>query len=300
MSDVALKFSIIVVTFQRDAVLEQALAALATIMDGRDDAEIVLIDNNVDAVDRFGTLKAFGRVTYRKMGENCGVAGGRNTGIRSAKGEILVFFDDDAIVDTRDALDIVGRAFADDAVVGILAFKSCDKDGRILRAEFPHWDKTRMAATEPFRTYRFTGVGHAVRRSVFEAAGEYRAEFFYAMEESELSFRAMKAGYEIQYLPSIAVRHMHSPAGRMEMLRVFEHSLLNKLRLNYLHLPADFAVMSDLLWLGRVLWFSRGRLRLRHVVRTFRNWRQANRGQRQPINGQVRAYVRSTGGVLWR
>src|SRR3546814_1638824 len=82
-------------------------------------------------------------------------------------------------------------------MLGIQAFKSINFfTQRILDAEFPHSDK-RKSPNEPFLTFRFIGVAHAIRREVFAKTGLYYDDFFYACEEFDLAYRAIREGYKI-------------------------------------------------------------------------------------------------------
>ena len=47
----------------------------------------------------------------------------------------------------------------------------------------------------------FTGAGFAVRKKILSETGNFEESFFAANEELDLSFRVIKAGYKIVFLP---------------------------------------------------------------------------------------------------
>ena len=296
----SLKYSIVIISFKRDDVLKENLQYLSGLLTARDDCELVLVDNNEDAEDRSGYLDAFPQRTYYKPGKNRGVSGGRNDGIARAKGAYLIFIDDDAFIQPPDFVDRIGRAFDRDPELGAIAVKSINfYSGKIEPAEFPHTDKRRDPDTK-FLTFRFIGVGHAIRASALAQVGVYVDDFFFAAEEFDLCWRLIKARFKILYLPEIWVRHKRAAGGRMSGKDVFERLLLNKLRLGYMHLPLRYFVLNAMLWSGIAIKLSRGRASIPRVWVRFFTWRRKNKDQRAPMNEAAIAYVRQCGGAVWR
>jgi GT2 family glycosyltransferase len=266
----------------------------------RGDAQVILVDNNEDAIDRSAFLTGFRNPICYKPGVNRGVSGGRNDGIAKADADYLIFLDDDAFISPPDFLDQIARLFQEEPLTGILAFQSTNFYTRSIdRAEFPHTDKKRDPE-QPFKTFRYIGVGHAIRSEVFERVGRYEDDFFYAMEEFDMSYRAIKAGYEIRYSPEIRVLHKKHASGRLPAPRTVEQTWLNKMRVNFMHLPAPYFVASATLWTFYALWWSRGRVDLVSGFRRYRKWTHANPNKRQPIHGAALAYFHGCGAQLWK
>jgi GT2 family glycosyltransferase len=293
-------YSIVIISFRRDDALQENLADLAAKLRGRDDVELMLVDNNEDDADRATFLTGFRRSVYYKPGVNRGVAGGRNDGVTRSSGAILVFLDDDAFISPHDFVDRIGTIFTAEPGVGILAFRSFNYYTRKMeRMEFPHTNKS-LDPAKPFKTFRYIGVAHAIRREVFERAGLYDDDFFYGMEEFDLAYRAVKAAYEIRYSPEIEVLHKKNPKGRLPASQVVERMLLNKMRVNFMHLPSPYAYVSATLWNAYAIWWSRGRANLPAVWRRYTQWTRANPHKRRPISGSALAYFRACGAQLWK
>lgn len=292
-------YSIIIITFKRDDALLDNLGDLKAKLKNRADIEVVLVDNNEDEVDRSHMLSGFLATVYCKLKVNRGVAGGRNEGVKRSSGKYLVFLDDDAFIGPDDFPNRVGELFACEPKVGIIAFRSINYyTGDIDRVEFPHTDKKRNPEVS-FKTFRFIGVGHAIRRDIFDSVGLYDEEFFYAMEEFDLSYRAIKAGFQILYTPSVHVLHKKNASGRMPSSGMIEQTLLNKLRVNYMHLPFSYMLVSGLLWFGYSFYRSRGSANLLRVWRKYRIWVTSNQKRRQPFGVDARRYLTLCGARLW-
>ncbi|MFG2337827.1 glycosyltransferase family 2 protein [Streptomyces yangpuensis] len=143
--------------------------------------------------------------------ENLGIPGGRNVGIEAfgpggRDVDALLFLDDDGLLERTDTAELCRRAFAEDPALGIISFRIADPDtGRTQRRHVP-----RLRASDPMRSSRvttFLGGANAVRTKVFEQAGVLPGEFFYAHEETDLAWRALDAGWLIDYRADMVLLH---------------------------------------------------------------------------------------------
>lgn len=291
-------FSLVVLTYRRDDILPRQFRTLGRVCRGHA-AEIVLVDNNPDVRDRSPRQNPGVPVHVVKPGRNLGVAAGRNRGAGRASGRWLVFVDDDALLAGADPLGVVAEHFADPAGPGILAFRSLLGDsGRMDRKEFPHTDK-RRDPRRPFDTFRFIGVGFAVRRAVFEAVGGFCEDFFYAMEEFDFAYRAIQAGFRIRYEPRIVVRHYRHAAGRLEPAERYRRYWVNKMKVNYRNLPARYLWGAAVPWSAYVLWRA-GPRALWAAVGDFLRWRRSAAAQRHVLDARAMRYLRRVGAGLYR
>lgn len=165
----------------------------------------------VDQVSTDGTLEAieelFSDAKIIRLHKNFGVPGGRNIGIANAKGNILVFLDNDASLNER-ALEIVVKRFSMEDSLGIIGFKILNATTGKLDLSSWAYQKVKIKDEDmEFRTYSFCGGASAIKKGVFEKVGYYWDELFWGWEEIELSIRVLDAGYAILYLPSIIVNH---------------------------------------------------------------------------------------------
>ncbi|MGR8007153.1 glycosyltransferase family 2 protein [Streptomyces hypolithicus] len=146
-----------------------------------------------------------------ELPENLGIPGGRNAGIEAfgpsgAEMDVLLFLDDDGLLAQADTAELCRQAFAADPALGIISFRIADPDtGQTARRHVP-----RLRAADPMRSSRvttFLGGANAVRTQVFAEVGGLPDEFFYAHEETDLAWRALDAGWMIDYRSDMVLYH---------------------------------------------------------------------------------------------
>ncbi|MFF4453441.1 glycosyltransferase family 2 protein [Streptomyces goshikiensis] len=146
-----------------------------------------------------------------ELPENLGIPGGRNVGIEAfgpggADVDALLFLDDDGLLERTDTAELCRQAFAEDSRLGIVSFRIADPDtGETQRRHVP-----RLRAADPMRSSRvttFLGGANAVRTKVFGQVGDLPGEFFYAHEETDLAWRALDAGWLIDYRADMVLLH---------------------------------------------------------------------------------------------
>jgi GT2 family glycosyltransferase len=245
--------SVIIITYNRKNELKECIESIfnQTILPD----EIIVIDNNSND----GTEELFlsGEIShpiikYFKLNKNLGVAGGRNYGISKTQGDILIFIDDDAIIEPEDAFEKVISKFNEDKDLGVCAFKIVNfYTKKIMPEEFPHKDKS-LDPNKEFETSYFIGAGHAIKKEVFEKCGLYPEDFFYGMEELDLSFRILDKGYKIIYYPAVIVWHKKSPYGRITNEEKWIYTLRNRMCISYKYLPIKDFIISSIIWFAKV------------------------------------------------
>lgn len=146
-----------------------------------------------------------------ELPENLGIPGGRNVGIEAfgpggSEVDILLFLDDDGLLPRTDTAELCRQAFAADPELGIISFRIADPDtGVTQRRHVP-----RLRASDPMRSSRvttFLGGANAVRTKVFAEVGGLPDDFFYAHEETDLAWRALDAGWAIDYRADMVLHH---------------------------------------------------------------------------------------------
>ena len=292
--------TIILLTFSRDDALASTLRRIQSKL-GTSGFQLILVDNNPADQDRMKLLETFEDSLYLNEGYNMGVAAGRNRGIHSATGELILFLDDDALleVDTEfsDKLDAL---FGADPKLAAVAFRSFVGDARIEEAkEFPHTDKTKDKSKD-FDTFRFIGVAHVIRAAALKQAGHYCPSFFYGMEEFDLAFRFLKLGYRIQYRPEFVVQHMKSTDGRLASSAVTRRMYANKLCVGWMHLPMGTFLKSAVAWFVKTAIDARNPLTPFKAVGDFLAMVSHGQVERRRPSVALVHEVRRLGGNPWR
>ncbi|GGU53551.1 GT2 family glycosyltransferase [Streptomyces cavourensis] len=200
----AMKLGAVIITMGNRPDELRALLDSVAAQDG-DRIEVVVVGNGAPVPD----LPAGVRTV--ELPENLGIPGGRNAGIEAfgpsgAEVDALLFLDDDGLLPNRDTAELCRRAFEADPRLGILTFRITDPDtGTTQRRHVP-----RLRAADPLRSSRvttFLGGANAVRTKVLAEVGPLPEEFFYAHEETDLAWRALDAGWMIDYRADLVLHH---------------------------------------------------------------------------------------------
>jgi GT2 family glycosyltransferase len=119
------------------------------------------------------------------------------------------------------------------------------------------------------------------------------------MEEVDLSYRILDAGYRIVYAPDAAVIHHRVDAGRpIKGADYWARNTLNKARMAWRLLPLPFPITILIIWSAAAL------IKTRRIDLVWHIWRQlwAERSllaqERKPLQQRTLEYLRNTGARL--
>lgn len=263
-------FSIVIITYNRPRDL---LALLQNLVRCCADSsllkEIVVVNNasteDYSEVEGFLQAEESVHICYHRANSNLGVARGRNLAVTMCSSECLVMLDDDCEMESVGFLEHLRDAFNSNLggrPIGIISFYV--KYFSTLEPQvnaFPHKDYSGRQHLESFETYYFAGGAHAIRRDLFLSVGGYPEDFFYGMEEYDLSYRVIKEGFCIQFLRGVVMLHKESPEGRKPRREVLLMMWRNKSVVAWKYLPITYFVSTVVLWSLYYLRGSRGDLR---------------------------------------
>lgn len=217
--------TVVICTYNREKYIDPLLESIAANDLSKKEYEILLVDNNCTdnthkICEKFA--KVHKDVQFRYVVESMqGLSAARNKGIKDAKGDIIVYVDDDALVDThylRDYAEWFATHPETMACGGpiIPLYETCE----------PEWmtPYTRMLLTawmdfgDKVREYpkgRFPGGGNAAyRKSVFEKVGLFDTELgrkgdsLMGAEEKDIFDKMRTLGMQIIYLPTPILHHI--------------------------------------------------------------------------------------------
>lgn len=291
-------FSIVLLTYKRDDILEQQFQSLARIQARYEgNVEVVLVDNNNDGLDRsnyFEGLDLNFKIIVPE--ENLGVAGGRNLGMDNSDGKLLLFIDDDALLQHEDVLKHLENEFKQDAKLGIIAGKSYNPiEQKYPTEEIPHTNKN-LPRDESWPTFRFIGVVHCIKAEVIEHF-RYDNSFFYGMEEMDLSFSCIQGEWSLRYDPYLYVHHYKHPSGRILGDAYWYRVLTNKLKVVNKYYPFFNRFYVAVLWLLFITYKTKKPFKtLRQVLKVF----GIPDVKRNVLTKASRDYIKKVGGSLLR
>ena len=200
-----MRISVIVPVYNNRRQLESCVRALldSTVKP----AEIVVVDDG--STESYDNLFDADEVVLLRTENNAGPAAARNRGVRRAMGEILFFVDSDVVV-SRDTLERVTEHFARKptlaAVFGSYDDRPAQSDTisqfRNLLHHYTHQSSHGRASTF------WSGCG-AVTRHAFERVGGFNEDpGFRYIEDIELGYRLIDAGYEIALDKRLLCTHL--------------------------------------------------------------------------------------------
>lgn len=187
--------------------------------------------------------------TVVRSADNLGVPGGRNFGIAAAidaaDPDVVILIDDDAASRTPHLVSACMDRFATEPDLGAVGFRIVVSDSmRSLRRWIP-----RVRGKDPDRSgdvTSFPGGGHAFRTCAFNDVGGYCGDFFYALEETEISWRLLNAGWRISYDAELIIEHPDTPVSRHP--DAARRTARNRMWLARQQLPLPLAVMYVSFW----------------------------------------------------
>ncbi len=266
--------------------------------------QIIVVDNGGDLTDSiFEPLRGEGVETVLvSPGSNLGAMEGRNAGLSVARGEVVVFVDDDQPLNEADATLRLLAMLDADPRCGAVAYRCVNPQGQTLLNQLPHSVRRDPVGVGVVEVPSFLEGQIAIRRSLLEQIGGYPSRFFYCMGSYDLALRILDAGYTILYNPAITATHYKAQQGRVVGIRGQHrdrpfHCNLNRTRAALRLLPFPYNLSVTLVRFCWMLLASGFDLRMAaRYVRTLIGEREWLCQGRHPISRQTVRYLLSIGG----
>lgn len=285
----------------------ELLQNIATMDDADKLLEEIIIVNN-DSTDDYSRVKNFiqnnQQLPYRYFDapENLGVARGRNFAIKKGRAPIIIMLDDDAVLQNKDCLVNLVEEFETkntERPKAIVSFKVLYYDTlQMQQNALPHKRFNEYKDKSFFETYFYAGGAHAVKRELIEKLGLYPEDFFYGMEEYDLSYRVLEAGYTIVYSDKIVMLHKESPQGRKPKEEKLRMMWVNKSKVAYRYLPNKYYYTTAWMWSFQYL-----RMTGFNLKGYFKGWKEiraiSKTEQRKPVNAATLTYLKKLKARLW-
>jgi len=181
-------------------------------------AEIIVVDD-CSADETAATLPQIDGLRYQRNPENLGFIGACNAGAASARGEYLVFLNNDTAVQAG-WLDALIDTFAQQPNVGLVGAKLIYPDGRLQEAggivfsDASGWNYGRFSdpAAPEYSYLRevdyCSGAAIAVPADLFNEFGGFDSHYAPAYyEDTDLAMKVWERGLRVLYQPKSAVVH---------------------------------------------------------------------------------------------
>jgi GT2 family glycosyltransferase len=149
-----------------------------------------------------------------------------------------------------------------------------------------------------FETYYFAGGAHAIRRKVLDEIGRYPENFFYGMEEYDMSYRILNAGYSIVYSDKIVMLHKESPSGRKPRKEKLRMMWVNKVKVAYKYLPKQYFYSTAIMWC--LFYLLQTRFNISGFIKGWKEIATIHKSEkRQPIHSDTLSYLKKVKARLW-
>ncbi|MEO6019169.1 MAG: glycosyltransferase [Knoellia sp.] len=252
-------------------------AALASLLAQVDvDLDVVLVGNGWEPVGLPGGVRAV------HLPENVGIPEGRNVGARAARGDVLFFYDDDAVLPTPNVLSRLAAEFAADPELGVAQPRGADPDGlRAPRRWVPRLRTGDGGVDVGGEVVVFWEGVCTIRREAFDQVGGWPGHFWYGHEGIDLAFRLVDAGWRLRYCPDVVVHHPATSPTRHAVF--YRMNARNRVWVAKRNLPHPLSAIYVLDWVGITLLRERNRADLSTWFRGLIEGIRTDAGPRRPM-----------------
>jgi len=211
--------SVVVLNYNGRAFLDACLSSVFQISYPRSSYEVILVDNaSTDGSVEY-VHNNFPLIRILALNKNYGFTEGNNKGAELARGDLIVFLNNDTVVD-KNWLNELAKVALSDSKIGICGSKIMSmKDRNVTQYNGRHLHVLGGVIPSAFYTYKnelgkeFHAVGSVqgssflVRKDVFKSLGGFDGDYFLYSDEVDICHRAWISGYYVAYAPDSIVYH---------------------------------------------------------------------------------------------
>lgn len=260
--------SVIIVNWNTRALLQACLDSLAPSIQ-HDCTEVLVVDNASSDNSVQMVKQHFPWVRLLVNQENVGFGAANNIAYRQARGEVVLFLNQDTLV-PAGTLAALLEILADHPQVGALGPRVLNPDGTPQASIHPRptllreaWRLLHLDRLYPVSQYPagwltgnrerlvdvLMGCCMLVRRQILEQVGLFDEQFFMYSEEVDLCERIRRAGWGILYTPRACITHFGGQSTSQAADAMFLELYRNKVKFFRKHYGAGSAT-----WYKRLLW----------------------------------------------
>ncbi len=226
--------SIITINYNESGVTLEMLESLKNVR--YQNVEVIVVDNASPNDNPDVIKEKFPEVNLIKSNENLGFAGGNNLGVQEARGDYLLFINNDTIVPENCIAPLV-ETLENDHSIGMVSpkIKFHWDDSLIQYAGYTpmnHWtirnnsigyhQKDNGDYDLPTETESIHGAAMMVPRRVVDKVGLMTEIYFLYYEEHDWAEMVKRAGYKVYYQPKSYILHKESlSTGKFSPLKTY-------------------------------------------------------------------------------
>ena len=211
--------SIVVLNYNGKAFLDACLSSVFQISYPRFSYEVILVDNASTDGSLEYVRNNFPLIRILALNKNYGFTEGNNKGAELARGNLIVFLNNDTVVDKNWLNELVKVALID-SKIGICGSKIMSlKDRNLTQYNGRYLHVLGGVMPGAFYIHKnelgkeFNIVGSVqgssflVRKAVFKSLGGFDKDYFLYSDEVDICYRAWISGYYVAYAPNSIVYH---------------------------------------------------------------------------------------------
>ncbi len=209
--------------------------------------EVILVDNNSTDDSIEFVKNTYPSVIIIKLDKNYGFAEPNNIGAKNAKGDFLLFLNNDTKVKPNFISEMIKSVEKDSkiAICQSLLLKpngDVDSSGDFLDTRgFSYSSKNKVTQVKKILNAR--GASMMVRKDSFWELGGFDKKFFASFEDVDLGLRAWVWGFEVVLVPQSVVYHIGGQTTQ-QTSKVKFHGAKNNLILRLVYFEPVFAISS--------------------------------------------------------
>ena len=236
--------SIIIVNYNGKHHLEKCLKSLSKV--DYKNYEIILIDNNSSDGSIEFVKESYMSVIIKKLDKNYGFAEPNNIGAKMAKGELLLFLNNDTIVEPNFISELV-KVINEDSKIAICQSLLLKPNGEIdSTGDFVNTSGTAYSSKDKVSEVReilsARGASMIVKKNIFWELDGLDGKFFASFEDVELGWKAWLYGYRVLLVPNSIVYHLGGQTIKNISSEVKFHGLKNIIILYTVYFGLTFTI----------------------------------------------------------
>jgi len=247
--------SVIIVNYNGKTYLEKCLESLMKI--NYKNYEIILVDNNSTDTSIEFVKNTYPSITIIKLNDNYGFAEPNNIGAKNAKGDYLLFLNNDTEVNA-DFIGEMIKVLKQDPKIAICQSLLLKPNGDVdSSGDFidtlgrAYGSKNKVNEVKKILSAR--GASMMVRKDSFWDLGGFDKKFFASFEDVDLGWRAWIWGYKIVLVPNSIVYHKGGQTVKQYFSEVRFHGVKNSLIIRLTNFETGLATSSIFKTLGAIL-----------------------------------------------
>ena len=242
--------SIIIANYNGRDLLQKCLESLSNV--NYKNLEIIIVDNNsTDDSVEFVT-KNHPSIILVKLDKNKGFAEPNNIGAKIAKGQFLLFLNNDTVVTENFISEMINAIITDKkiAICQSLLLKpngDIDSSGDFLDdLGIVYNSKTKIDHIREISSAR--GASMLIRANIFEKLHGFDEKFFVSFEDVDLCWRAWILGYRTLMIPTSIVYHLAGSTIKKIKSEIAFHGFKNQLAMKVTNFEPILGIKNMILF----------------------------------------------------